>query len=110
MQVMGLFAGSGAWGNGEKLARYYMGASDDWLRRTVVLALGKAGQDYWIRSKKSQVEQLSPWEKRSLLYAASCLPADEKKHWYGAIRARLDHLEQWVVKWAQDAPINVEKA
>jgi hypothetical protein len=109
MQVMGLFAGSGAWGNGEKLARYYMGASDDWLRRTVVLALGKAGQDYWIRSKKSQVEQLSPWEKRSLLYAASCLPADEKKHWYSAIRARLDHLEQWVVKWAQDAPINVEK-
>jgi hypothetical protein len=105
MLLMGLFAGSPQWGNADRLARYYVAASDDWLRRSVLLALGKASQDYWLRAKKPYVESMSPWEKRAFLYAASCLPGDERRHWYSALRARLDPLEQWIVTWASQYPI-----
>jgi len=102
---LGLFAGSNAWGNAEKLARYYLAASDDWLRRAVVLALGKAEQDYWLRARKGYIDQMGVWEKRAFLYAASCFPEDEKKHWYNAILPRLDSLEKIVVTWSRSKSI-----
>lgn len=104
--IMRLFADSIKWGNSERLPHYYSLARDDWMRRKILLANGKAGHDYWLRAKKSQSEDMSRWEKRGFLYAASCLPADERRHWYRAIRSRLDDLEKYIIDWSSSFPIN----
>jgi Reverse transcriptase (RNA-dependent DNA polymerase) len=105
MMIVGLFAGSSKWGNSEKLAGYYNLASDNWFRRTLVLALGKAHQDFWLRSKKIEMEQMPLWERRAFVYAASCFPSDEKKFWYNAIKPKLDILEKHIITWALNNPI-----
>ncbi len=105
MQIMSLFAGSNKWGNAHKLPGFYSVASDNWFRRTSLLAIGKAGQHYWLRSKKSEMEQMSIWEKRAFLYAASCFPKGEKDNYYRAVKPRLDNLEKYVVTWADKNPI-----
>jgi len=104
--IMGLFADSNKWRNEDRLPGYYMLARDDWMRRSVLLGIGKASQDYWLRARKSHCEQMPPWERRAFLYAASCLPADERRHWYRAIRSRLDDLDQYVIEWAKANPID----
>ena len=106
MQIMSLFAGSNKWGNADKLAGLYNVASDNWFRRTLLIAIGKAEQYYWLRSKKSEMEQMPIWEKRAFLYAASCFPKDEKDNYYRAVKSRLDDLEKYVVMWADKKPIN----
>jgi hypothetical protein len=106
MLIMGLFAGSNKWGCADKLPGYYFTARDNWLKRNIQMALGKCGKDYWFRAQKQNFEQMSPWEKRSFLYAASCLPKDELSHWYGAIKPRLDNLEIYIINWASANPIN----
>lgn len=106
MQIMSLFAGSNKWGNTDKLAGFYNVASDNWFHRTLLIAIGRAEQHYWLRSKKSEMEQMSIWEKRAFLYAASCFPKDEKDNYYRAVKSRLDDLEKYVVAWADKNPIN----
>ncbi len=108
MLIMSLFAGSDKWGNSDKLASFYGNAVDDWTRRTLLLALGKTGQNYFIRSKKTSLNQMTPWSKRALIYAASSLPSDEKENWYKAIKPTLDDLERYVLMWASSTPINVK--
>jgi hypothetical protein len=107
MHIMSLFADSNKWGNGDKLAGYYSIASDNWFRRTLFLAIGKAEQHYWLRSKKSEMEQLPIWERRAFLYAVSCLPKDERRAYYHALSPKLDDLERSIVTWAQKHPINL---
>lgn len=106
MQIMSLFAGSNKWGNADKLASFYNIASDNWFRRTLLIAIGRAEQYYWLRPKKTEMEQLPIWERRAFLYAASCFPKDEKDNYYHAVKARLDELEKYVVRWADKNPIN----
>ena len=103
MLIMSLFAGGREWGNADKLAGYYDVIPDDWFRRCLIIALGKAGQDYWLRAKKPSVENMPPWQKRAFIYAASCFENDEMKHWYYAIRPRLDNLEKYIVTWASNS-------
>ena len=57
MQIMSIFAGTNQWGNTEKLARYYSFESDAFFRRTLILALGRSGQDFWLRTKKVSLDQ-----------------------------------------------------
>jgi hypothetical protein len=106
MQIMSLFAGSNKWGNADKLAGSYSVASDNWFRRTLLIALGKAGQHYWLRAKKSEMEQMHIWERRAFLYAASCFPKDERDNYYRAVKHRLDDLEKYVIAWAEKNQIN----
>ncbi len=105
MQIMSVFAGTNNWGNTERLARYYNFESDAFFRRTVLLALGKSGQDFWLRTKKVSLDQMSVWDKRAFLYAASCFPKDERDHWYNAIQKSRDELERYVMAWASKNPI-----
>lgn len=105
MLLLSLFAGSKLWGNEEKLQKYYTSATSDLTRRTLLLALGKSHQDFAFRSKKSQIDQMSSWEKRALIYGASCLPGDERDTWYKAINPKIDELDRFIVKWAQSNPI-----
>jgi hypothetical protein len=74
---MGFIKRLQSWGKSERLPRYYMAATDDWVRREVLLALGKGNQQYWLRGNKNQVDQMTPWEKRAFIYSASCMPRDE---------------------------------
>lgn len=105
MQIMSLFAGSNEWGNTEQLARYYSLDSDAFFRRAVLLALGKSGQDFWLREKKATLDQMPPWDRRAFVYAASCFPADERAHWYNAILKNRDELEKYIIPWALKNPI-----
>ncbi|HKZ82866.1 MAG TPA: RNA-directed DNA polymerase [Anaerolineae bacterium] len=106
MQIMSLFAGSNKWGNADKLAGYYNVASDNWFRRTLLIAIGRSEQHYWLRAKKSEMDQMPIWERRAFIYAASCFPKDERENYYRAVSPRLDNLERYVVAWAQKNPIS----
>jgi hypothetical protein len=105
MQIMSIFAGTNKWGNSERLARYYNFESDAFFRRTVILALGKSGQDFWLRTKKVSLDQMAVWDRRAFLYAASCFPKDEREHWYNAIQKTRDDLEKYIMSWAAKNPI-----
>ena len=105
MQIMSLFAGSTGWSNSEGLARYYSLNSGPFFRRKLLLALGRSGQDYWLRERKPTFDQMPPWEKRAFLYAASCFPKDERTHWYNAILKSRDELEKSIIPWALKNPI-----
>lgn len=106
MQIMSLFAGSNSWGNSEKFAKYFNTESGAFFRRTVLLAIGKAGHDWWIRTKKLDIDQMSPWDRRAYLFAASCLPKDEKNHWFRVIsKSRSDLLDTFIIDWANKHPI-----
>jgi len=105
MQIMSLFAETNNWGNTERLARFYNFESDAFFRRTVILALGKSGQDFWLRTKKVSLDQMAVWDKRAFLYAASCFPKDERYHWYNAIQKSRDELERYIIAWASKNPI-----
>jgi hypothetical protein len=106
MQIMSLFAGSSGWGNSDRLAKYYGMETGAFFRRAVILAIGKAGQDWWLRTKKFDIDQMSPWDKRAFLYATSCFPKDEKEHWFRTIsKSRTDSLETYIIDWANKYPI-----
>lgn len=105
MQIMSVFAGTNKWGNSERIARYYNFESDAFFRRAVILALGKSGQDFWLRTKKVSLDQMAVWDKRAFLYAASCFPKDEREHWYNAVQKTRDELERYIMSWASKNPI-----
>lgn len=66
------------------------------------LALGVAGVGHWFRSQRGDISLMDPWERRAFLAGASCLPVDERKHWYASVKPNLDALELAVVEWAKD--------
>lgn len=102
--LLSLFANENGWGQDKKLRNLYDSHNDSFTRRELVLAFGRTGHDYWFRSRLNEVLNLEPWERRAFLAAASCLPADERKYWYGSLRPRLDPAEAAVVAWAKQAP------
>jgi hypothetical protein len=99
--LLGLFASDFGWSTKRKFVDLYGRFFDQFSRREIILALGKSNADYWFKSQKRNVSQLSAWEKRAFLAAASCLPGDEASHWYLSIRESLDPLELWVIDWAK---------
>lgn len=48
----------------------------------------------WVKSHKSGLDTLGPFEKRAILYASQILSADERKVWLGIAKERGDMLEQ----------------
>lgn len=108
-QIISLFANSSQWGNPENLSKYYGINRDDdgWFNRELILALGRHRYDYWFRNKKNKIDRMPEWERRAFIYAASCLPKDERNHWYRAIeKTRHDELESLIIKWAMQNPIH----
>jgi hypothetical protein len=107
MQILSLFAGSNSWGNSENFPRLFESERSIWVKRALILALGKSEQDHWFRTKKSSVNNFTDWERRAVIYAASCLPDDEKKAWFNSISSnRHDPLDNWIIDWAKKNPIN----
>lgn len=106
MQILSLFAENNVWGSEDKLPMIYHSKTDTWSRRTLIQAIGKSAQHYWLRTKKSEIEQLPIWERRAYIYAASCFPKDERDNYYRAVSSRLDILDKYVLAWAQKNPID----
>lgn len=106
--IMNAFTRGREWDNEAELAALYNSNTDEFTRRELTLALGRAGQEHWFKTRKRNVFQLGPWERRAFLAAISCLPGDEAKHWYGSISKQLDALEQAVVDYARAYPFQQE--
>jgi hypothetical protein len=66
--------------------------------------MGRAHQTHWFQKQWRNLFNESPWPKRALIAAASCMQADARKHWYNSIVARLDPLEKAVMRWASANP------
>ena len=85
--------------------RLFDSFSDGFTSRKRSLVMGAKNNQPWIRSEKGRVFELSPWERRAFLRAASCLPKDEADSWYNSIINRLDLLDKWVVDWTRKRPL-----
>ncbi len=107
LHLLNLFASSAAWGNVDKIMGLLPKFPDYFTRRKLILALGKAEQNYWFRQQKTDWQQFSPWERRALLRGASSLEGDERRNWYDSIQGRLDPLEAAIVKWSRQNPIHI---
>ncbi|MCQ3812239.1 MAG: RNA-directed DNA polymerase [Acidimicrobiia bacterium] len=99
------FTKDAAWGQTDQLIKLYQQHFDSPTQRAITLALGRAGSWHWIKPRKHGVFDLSPWNRRAFLYAASCLPGDESGHWFRFLGPRLDILERAVIKYAKKSPI-----
>jgi len=104
MWGLDLFAGSTQWGQREHLLPMLANARDPLSRRKLILAMGRSHQRHWFQGQWRNLFNESPWPKRALIAAASCLPPDPRKHWYKSIEPRLDVLERAVMRWAKDNP------
>jgi hypothetical protein len=98
--ILDVFARSSEWNHSERLLAIYDEYPDPITRTGVVLALGSAGVDHWFRLRKQEVHNMGPWERRAFLYGARCLPTDEARHWYNALRSQLTDLDLVVANWA----------
>ena len=102
--VFEVFTHDTGWNNEKRFASLYTKYPDEFSRRALVLAMGRAKQVHWFKTRKRSVLSLGPWEKRAFLAAASCLPGDEAEHWYKSIKRSLSELESAVVSWARSNP------
>lgn len=93
------------WNSDDKYVRIYNDAVDEFAVREVLLAMGRSKKDFWFRGRKQSLQQMSPWIRRAFLYSASCLPAEEYKHWIRGIDQQLDVLDKSVTLWAKKNPI-----
>lgn len=105
MWLLNMFTHSTEWNNEDEFVSLFNKATDEFSKRELILALGRSHQDFWFRAKKINLsQQFTDWPRRAFLAAASCLPSDERKHWYHSLEPRLDKLEAAVVKWAGQNP------
>lgn len=102
--ILSLFIKDTEWNNVNRFVELYNKFEDPYSRRKIVLSLGRAQQEHWFRSKKRYLFDFNTWLKRAIIAAGSCLPTDERKHWYQSLESRLDPLEKAVVKWAKSNP------
>ena len=101
MWLIALFSSSTDWDNTDGLIRLFTALSDQFSQREIVVALGRCSEDHWFRTRKRSVFDFAPWLRRAFLAGGSCLPGDEKKHWYQSLETRLDPLEHAVSVWAR---------
>lgn len=102
--LLSLFSDSDQWGQASAFPRLHSMYPDPFSQRALILAMGRAKQQYWFRRMRSDVMQLSPWSRRAFLAASSCMAPDEVRHWYGSIAGRVDSLDRVVIEWARNNP------
>jgi hypothetical protein len=106
MYMLRPFALDGAWNSNDQYIRLYNDAlDDDFSKREILLAMGRSKKDFWFRSRKQTLHQMTPWLRRAFVYAASCLPSDEYKHWIRGVDGHLDDVERAIASWAKKNPI-----
>lgn len=105
MYILRPFAVDSTWNCEDRYVQAFNESTDDFARREVILALGRSGKDFWFRARKQALQEMTPWIRRAFIYGASCLQADEYKHWVRGIDAQLDTLDRAVASWARANPI-----
>jgi hypothetical protein len=104
MWTFSLFTHSDEWDNEREFQRLLTESNDQFSRRELILAIGRAHYRHWFQSQRRHLFDESNWVRRALLAGASCMPGDARNHWYRSVSPRLDILEKAVVKWAKDNP------
>lgn len=106
MYILRPFALDEEWNSDDQYIKLYNDAlDDDFSKREILLAMGRSKKDFWFRSRKQYLHQMTPWIRRAFIYAASCLPSDEYKHWIRGIEGNLDDIERATASWAKKNPI-----
>jgi Reverse transcriptase (RNA-dependent DNA polymerase) len=105
MYLLFPFAVDRAWNTSNRLVKLRAEAVDEFAIRELTLALGRSEQDYWFRGRKQTLMSTGSWVRRAFIYGASCLPADEYKHWIRGVQSQLDPLDEAVASWAAKNPI-----
>jgi Reverse transcriptase (RNA-dependent DNA polymerase) len=106
MYMLRPFALDRDWNSNEQYVKLYNEALDEFSSRELLLAMGRSNKDFWFRSRKQSLHQMTPWLRRAFIYGASCLPADEYNHWIRGINGQLDDTERAIAAWAKKKPIN----
>lgn len=106
MYMLRPFAIDGEWNSEDQYVKLFNEALDEFSKRELLLAMGRSKQHFWFRSRKQYLQEMSPWIRRAFIYSASCLPADEFKHWVRGIDGQLDEVEKAIATWAKKNPIS----
>jgi hypothetical protein len=105
MYMLHPFALDGAWNSDDQYVRLFNNSLDEFSRREIVLAIGRSKKDFWFRSRKQNLQEMTAWVRRAFIYGASCMPSDEYKHWIRGINGQLDGVEKAIAQWARKNPI-----
>jgi hypothetical protein len=105
MYLLRPFALDGDWNSNEQYVKLFNDSIDEFSRREILLAMGRSKKDFWFRSRKQNLQEMTSWIRRAFIYGASCLPDDEYKHWIRGIDGQLDDVERAVALWARKNPI-----
>jgi hypothetical protein len=108
MYILRPFALDGEWNSDDQYVRLHNDAVDEFSVRELLLAMGRSKKDFWFRSRKQSLQQMTPWIRRAFIYAASCLPSEEYKHWIRGVDGQLDEVERAIAAWARKNPIKQE--
>jgi hypothetical protein len=106
MWTFSLFSRSREWDNEGRFLQLLNSSNDQFSRRELMLAMGRAHHRHWFQSQWRHLFDEASWPRRALLAAASCLPADARNHWYRSVSPRLDILEKAVVSWGKKNPFD----
>jgi hypothetical protein len=52
----------------------------------------------WVRGQKETWQNNGPWDRRAIIWAASILSVDERKHWLKRIQNTEDILDSTIAK------------
>lgn len=105
MYLLRPFAEDRLWNSEDKYVMLFNDSPDEFASRELLLAMGRSKQHFWMRGRKQYLQTMPPWLRRAYIYAASCLPSDEYKHWIRGIQAQLDPIERAIAGWARKNPI-----
>lgn len=106
MWIIHVFTESREWDNEGKFVGLYNLESDQACRRKLILAMGRSEQRHWFQSQWRTLFEHPHWQRRAVLVAASCMPADARKHWYRSVEPHLDLLERAIIRWARANPFS----
>ena len=76
---LNLFSTSRKWSRNKSFSRLHSEARDDPSKRKLILAMGRAGEQYWFQNQWRNLMNFPPWLRRAVLAAASCMPTDARK-------------------------------
>lgn len=82
--------------NSNRLVKIYSKETDD-IKREITYIMGIKGEFGWVRSKKGEWNNLSPWLQRAYLKSTNCLPDDEKRSFHDSIRGRMDPIYKCIL-------------
>lgn len=80
------------------LVSLYKNAEDN-IKREILIMLGDKRESSWVGQWKQRWEAMSPWVRRAFLYAAGCLPNDERTHFFHSISSRVTPMEKAIISW-----------